>query len=114
MRDETLMEEKLGAYVLLKILKYCTGSPARSYQCKFAVNMTFGNKVTKSMEEMGAAIKEVIHYPTIRGKFSSVHPDMEAEGIARVKVEKEGLRFIKNNEPGKPPFTCTHILKIVR
>merc|ERR1711978_61864 len=38
MRDETLDEGKLEAYVLLKILKYCTGSSARSYQCKFAID----------------------------------------------------------------------------
>ena len=25
-------------YVLIKILKFCTGSSAKSYQCKFAIN----------------------------------------------------------------------------
>ena len=54
----------------------------------------FKNKRIESMEEVGAAIKEIIHYQTIRGKFSSVHPDLAAEGITRVEVGEEGLHFI--------------------
>ena len=100
MSDETLKEKKLDAYVLVKILKYCTGSSARSYQCKFAVDRVFINKSIESMEEVGAAIKEIIHYKTIRGKFSSVHPDLAAEGITRVEVGEVGLHFIRNNQPG--------------
>ena len=87
----------MDLYVLLKIIKYCTGSSARSYQCKYAVNEAFVNKKIESMEEVGAAIKEIIHYQTIRGKFSSVHPDLAAEGITRVEVGEEGLHFIKEN-----------------
>ena len=84
----------MDAYVLLKILKYCTDSPARSYQMKFAVGQVFLNKSIESTER---AIKEIIHYKTIRGKFSSVHPDLAAEGITRVEVGEEGLHFIRNN-----------------
>ena len=80
MDDTVLKENKLEAYAILKILKYCTGSSARSYQCKFAVQQVFMNKKIDSMEELGAAIKEIIQYRTIRGKFSSVHPDLAAEG----------------------------------
>ena len=94
MRDKTLMRKKMDAYVLLKILKYCTDSPARSYQMKFAVDRVFVNKSINSKEDMGLAIKEIIHYKTIRGKFSSVHPDLAAEGITRVEVGEEGLHFI--------------------
>ena len=100
MNDETLEGRKLEAYSLVKILKYCTGSSARSYQCKFAVERVFNNKSIESMEEVGAAIKEIIHYKTIRGKFSSVHPDLAAEGITRVEVGEEGLHFIRANQPG--------------
>ena len=46
------------------------------------------------MEELGTAIKEIIQYDTIRGKFSSVHPDLVAEGITRVEVDEEGLHFV--------------------
>ena len=99
MRDETLKGRKLDAYVLVKVLKYCTGSSAKSYQCKFAVNRVFNSKSIESMEEVGAAIKEIIHYFTIRDKFSSVHPDLAAEGITRVEVGEEGLHF-KTTETG--------------
>ena len=87
-------------YVLLKIIKYCTGSSARSYQCKYAVEEALKNKRIESMEEVETAIMEVIHYKTIRGKFSSVHPDLAAEGITRVEVGEEGLHFIRDNDPG--------------
>ena len=60
----------------------------------------FQNKRIESMEEVGAAIKEIIHYFTIRGKFSSVHPDLAAEGITRVEVGEEGLHFIRATETG--------------
>ena len=100
MNNVVLAGEKLEGYVLLKVLKYCTGSSAKSYQCKFAVQQVFGNKDIESMEELGAAIKEIIHYHTIRGKFSSVHPDLAAIGITRVEVGEEGLYFIANNSPG--------------
>ena len=95
------MDRKLETYVLLKILKYCTGSSARSYQCKYALKGAFKNKNLESVEELGAAIKEIIHHSTIRGKFSSVHPDLAAEGITRVEVGEEGLHFITSNEPGE-------------
>ena len=78
-----LKENKLQAYAILKILKYCTGSSARSYQCKFAVQRVLGNKRIDSMEELGVAIKQIMQFNTIRGKFSSVHPDLAAEGITR-------------------------------
>ena len=100
MSDATLRAKKLDAYVILKILKYCTGSSARSYQCKFAVQQVFMNKEIENMEEVGAAIKEIIQYKTIRGKFSSVHPDLATEGITRVVVGEEGLHFIKIAETG--------------
>ena len=87
-------------YVILKILKYCTGSSARSYQCKYAVNDAFKNKSIESMEELGAAIKKIIQHKNIRGKFSSVHPDLAAEGITRVEVGEEGLHFIRITDSG--------------
>ena len=102
MRDETLRERKLEAYVLLKILKYCTGSSARSYQCKFAMDRAtgFGNKGIESMEEVGPALKKIIHYDTLRGKFSSVYPDLAAEGITKVVMWEEGLFFVRSRKIG--------------
>ena len=53
------------------------------------------------MEEIGPAIKKIVHFRTIRGKFSSVHPDLVAEGISRVEVGEEGLHFISDQLPGE-------------
>ena len=71
----------MDAYVLLKVLKYCTDSPATSYQMKFAVDQVFLNKGINSAKDLGPALKNIIHYKTISGKFSSVNPDLAAEGI---------------------------------
>ena len=116
MSETVLKGKKLEAYVLLKVLKYCTGSSAKSYQCKFAVQQVLKNKNIDSMEEVGEAIKEIIQLYTIRGKFSSVHPDLAAEGIARVEVGEEGLHFITQRETGKLPYytrkiSCISILR---
>ena len=73
---------------------------ARSYQCKCAVSQAFKNKSIESMEEVGAAIKKIIHFKTICGKFSSVHPNLAAEGITRVEVGDKGFHFIKHKETG--------------
>ena len=94
MNDNTLMGRKLEAYVILKILKYCTGSSAKRYQCKFAVDRTLNNKRIETMDELGGAIQEVIYFKTLRGKFSSIQPDLLAEDIAGVEVAEKGLYFI--------------------
>ena len=84
-------------YVLIKILKFCTGSSAKSYQCKFAINGVLFNRDVSDVEELGDLIQEVIHNYTLRGKFSSVHPELRREGIIRVDVGKEGLHFIRDS-----------------
>ena len=89
----TLHGLKLSVYVLIKILKFCTGSSAKSYQCKFGISNVFKDRVVAA-ENLGKAIREVIHYKTLRGKFSSVHPELRREGIARVDVGEKGLHFI--------------------
>ena len=53
------------------------------------------NKNEIAAGDLGSLIKEVIHYFTIRGKFSSVHPELRHEGIVRVEVREEGLCFVK-------------------
>ena len=86
-------------YVLIKILKFCTGSLTKSYQCKFAISDVLGNRFrdVSDVEELGDLIQKVIHYYTLRGKFSSVHPELRREGIIRVEVGKEGLHFIRDS-----------------
>ena len=94
--DRTLQGPKLSVYVLIKILKFCTGSSAKSYQCKFAISDALRDRDV-SVEELGDLIQKVIHNYTVRGKFSSIHPELKQEGIIRVEVGKEGLHFIRDS-----------------
>ena len=93
--------------MLIKILKFCTGSSAKSYQCKFGINCILLSRVVVA-EELGKAIQDVIHYYTLRGKFSSVHSELRREGIVRVEVGEKGLHFI--HESGDDQyFKCSFI-----
>ena len=55
--------------------------------------MSLGNQVVAA-DDLGKAIRDVIHYRTLRGKFSSVHPELRQEGIIRVDVGEKGLHFV--------------------
>merc|ERR1719500_72541 len=83
---------KHNVYVLIKILKFCTGSSAKSYQCKFGISDILNNRIVAA-DDLGKAIQDVIHDKTLRGKFSSVHPELRREGIVRVDVGEKGLHF---------------------
>ena len=97
LNDTTLRGLKLIVYVLIKILKFCTGSSTKSYQCKFAIDNVLKNRDVSDVEELGDLIQEVIHHNTLRGKFSSVHPELRREGIIKIEVGKEGLCFIRES-----------------
>ena len=83
-------------YVIIKILKFCSGSSAKSYAIKHTINNALGIRDV-AVEVLGNVIQEVIHHYTIRGKFSSIHPELRREGIIRVEVGKEGLHFIRDS-----------------
>ena len=53
------------------------------------------NRNLSDEEKLGDLIQEVIYDFTIRGKFSSIHPELRRGGIIRVEVGKEGFRFIR-------------------
>ena len=93
---DTLHGLRHHVYVLIKILKFCTGSSAKSYQCKFGIRNVLDNQVVAA-EELGKAIQEVIHYKRLRGKFSSVHPELRREGVVRVEVGENGFKFIRDS-----------------
>ncbi len=103
--DTTLLGKKKDVYVLCKTLKWCTGSSAKSYQCKFAVDDVLEVLET---DDIGAALRDVINFKTIRGKFSSVHPDLRAEGVIRVEVLDEGLRFVRETSEGDFAQICIY------
>ena len=92
MNEDTLKGTKLQVYVLIKIIKFCTGSSAKSYQCKFAVEMVLMNKEPAS-DKIGEAIRDVINYQNIRGMFTSVHGDLAELGVTRIVIGDSGLHF---------------------
>ena len=77
-----------------------TDGNAKSYECKFALSDVMANRLTVNDEEFGSAIRAVIHHNTIRGKFSSIHPDLRQLGFTRVEVKEEGLLFVRGNSGG--------------
>ena len=65
-------------YVLIKILKFCTGSLVKSYQCKFAISDVLVNRFRSDVEELGDLIQEVIYL--LSGKVLLRPPWVEARG----------------------------------
>ena len=102
----TLLGKKSDVYVLLKVLKYCTGSSAKSYQCKYAIDDKLHNNNQEQID-LCDAIREVIQFASLRGKFSSVHEDLMAEGVSRVEVTKSGFLFLMDKGG------CNHVLVII-
>ena len=91
--DRTLLGSKQRVYVLLKIIKLCTGSKVSSYQLKFAVDDRLANTNPDKIG-MGEAIRKVMEYVTIKNRFGSVHTDLAEIGITEVKVTDKGLQFV--------------------
>ena len=92
MNSDTLRGTKMQVYVLLKVLKFCTRSSAKSYDCKFAIhNVLMGKKITSN--KIGEALREVIRYENIRGKFDSVHPELKNLGVTKIEIGDNGLQF---------------------
>merc|ERR1719341_623646 len=63
LNDNTLRGLKRSVYVLIKILKFCTGSSAKSYQCKFAINNAVKDGSDMEFDEL---IQKMIHFYTLR------------------------------------------------
>ena len=95
--SNTLKGTRNEVYVLIKMLKSWTGADVTSFACKYAVDRVLMN-IKPDEIGMGKAIKMVIEYRTLRGKFDSVHPDLERIGIPRVDVTDEGFKFVGYNE----------------
>ena len=97
MEEATLRGTNKQVYALLKVLKYCTGISVRSYDCKLAVHSVPG-MTGKSVPEdkFGEAIREVINFRDLRGKFGGVHKDLTNLGVTKVEVGDDGLEFLGN------------------
>ena len=95
MNSLTLQGTNKQVYCLLKVLKYVTGSSAKSYQCKFAVHNVLSARDSTN-DKFGQAIREVINYRNIRGKFNSVHQDLKNVGVTKIEIGDKGLNFEGN------------------
>ena len=96
MNSNTLHGTKIQVYVLLKVLKFCTKSDTKSYDCKFAVHNVLGGKEITS-NKIGEALREVIRYKNVRGKFDSVHPELKNLGVTKIEIGDNGLIFEGNS-----------------
>ena len=68
MDEQTLEGTKRDVYILAKMVKYFTGSGAKSYECKYAVRLVLFNK-EPAMDKLGEALRKVLNHDTIRGMF---------------------------------------------
>ena len=96
MTTHTFCGVRKDIYVLMKILKYVTGSSVKSYECKYAVARVFSNKEPNS-DKLGDALHEVMQFQTIRGKFESVHDDLKNYGVTKVLIGDNALDFVGKN-----------------
>ena len=92
MDQDTLSGARKDVYVLAKIIKYATGSKAKSYQLKWAVDDIFLNK-EPSEDNLGGALREVMEHPVVRGTFGGVHDDLKKLGVTKVVVRDNEIDF---------------------
>ena len=97
MNSATLLGANRQVYALIKVLKYCTGSSAKSYECKFAVHLVLAGHQDIPRDKIGQAIRKVINYKNIRGKFDAVHQDLKDLGVTRIEIGDIGLNFEGNS-----------------
>ena len=103
MTTHTFCGVRKDIYVLMKILKYVTGSSVKSYECKYAVHEVFKNKEPNS-DKLGDALNEVMQFQTIRGQFESVHDDLKNYGVTKVVIGDNALDFVGKNYYKKNGF----------
>ena len=96
MDGRTLKGKRKDVYALLKILKYTMDSDVKSYDAKYSVDMTFGNKEPSNI--FGNALEEVLKHKNIRGHFngSNVHPDLKKLGVTNIVLKDKEIDFQGN------------------
>ena len=95
--SNTLKGTRNEVYVLIKMLKSWTGADVTSFASKYAVDRVVTN-IKPDEIGMGKAIKMVLEYRTVLGKFESLHPDLGRIGIPSVDVTDEGFQFVGYDE----------------
>ena len=97
MDQNTLKERRKKIYILLKIIKHLTDSPTKSYDAKYAVEMTFHHNKEPS-EIYGNALAEVMNHRMIRGLYdlNNVHPDLRKLGVTGIVLHDNTVEFKGN------------------
>ena len=60
---------------------------------KFAVDRSLDGKKYETAE-VGESLARVLRYWTVRGKFDSVHPELEKIGVQRIEITRTGVKFV--------------------
>ena len=103
MDQRTLAGTRKKIYQLLKITKYITDSPAKSYDCKFAVDEILANKMPAE-NELGKGLKEVMEHYTIKGKFTKIRKELLDQGITSIRIGELGFEFERSGEKKNSGF----------
>ena len=97
MDEKTLEGTRKKLYQLLKVIKYCTGSTAKSYECKFAIHMTFLNIEPKE-EHLGLSLMKAMEHHLIKGSFDGVRKELRDVGIEDIVLRENCVEFLGNSE----------------
>ena len=65
------------------------------FQLKFAVDRALNDKKYEEAD-IGSSMQRVMKYWTVRDKMNSVHDDLVEEGVTKIEVTDEGLKFHYN------------------
>ena len=60
---------------------------------KYAVDRSLDGKKYETAD-IGESLARVLRYWTVRGKFDSVHPELEKIGVQRIEITATGLKFV--------------------
>ena len=94
MDQDTLRGTRKDVYVLMKVLKYITGSSAKSFELKWIIDTIFWNNKAPAMDKIGQALQEVMRHRTVRGTFGGVHQDLQSLGVTAVVVGENDVEFV--------------------
>ena len=60
---------------------------------KYAVDRSLDGKKYETAD-IGESLARVMKYWTVRGKFDSVHPELEKISVQNIEVTATGLKFV--------------------
>ena len=90
--DDTLAGEKIKVYVLEKAYKKVTGAKVTSYEIKFALENMLRHE-DKDNLNLGEAMKKVVSYYNLEGKFNGVAEHLQKRGVTEIEITSEGFWF---------------------